>query len=347
MTIEERISAFVKLGESIGFYLKNDRNNQFFELIENSVIISEQHNPWFTKENVLFSLQGICQFLSGRNLKKWLADYPKLTSISANKKVGVIMAGNIPLVGFHDMLCVLISGNTFLGKVSSKDNILLKAITTILISIEGRFKEKIFFIESNLKDFDAVIATGSNNTSRYFESYFGKYPNIIRRNRNSIAVLSGNETEKDLQNLGKDIFAYFGLGCRNVSKIYIPKEYEIAKFIKQLESYKEIAQHSKYFNNYEYNKAIYLVNSKEHLDNGFMLFAENPAIASPISVVYYEYYNKLEDLKKIIKLEKENIQCIVSTIGFENEVSYGQAQLPELWDYADGVDTLKFLENLS
>ncbi|HBF87496.1 MAG TPA: acyl-CoA reductase [Bacteroidales bacterium] len=347
MTLETRISTFVQLGNSIVSYLENDKTNEFYQRIAHSVSLSEQNNPWFTKENVLFSLNGISQFLSIEKITKWLQHYPEISLDDSNKRVAVIMAGNIPLVGFHDMFCVLISGNIFIGKVSSKDNILLKALCQIIVSIEPSFSEKIIFTESFLKDFDAVIATGSNNTSRYFESYFSKYPHIIRRNRNSVAVLSGNETEEELSNLGLDIFTYFGLGCRNVSKIFIPSEYKIEKLIQHFESFNYVANHNKYLNNYEYNKAIYLVNTIKHYDNGFMLFTENTAIASPISVIYFEFYSDICKVKEIINQEKNNIQCVVSSVGIDGEVAFGQAQFPELWDYSDRIDTLKFLINLT
>ena len=220
------------------------------------------------------------------------------------------MAGNIPLVGFHDFLCVLITGNIVLAKTSTKDSDLLVHISELLCSINPAFREMIRFAEGPLSGFDAVIATGSNNTSRYFESYFGKYPNIIRKNRNSVAILDGTETDADLKELGKDIFSYFGLGCRNVSKIYLPSGYELHTMIKNLEEYSGLVNHNKYANNYDFSKAVYLVNKEQFLDTGYLLLKEEKSLSSPVAVLYYEYYNSHEEVLQITDLLKDNIQCI-------------------------------------
>src|SRR5690606_755395 len=212
---------------------------------------------------------------------------------------------------------------------------------------EPEFKNYIEFTEDKLENFDAVIATGSNNTSKYFEYYFGKYPNIIRKNRNSVAVLSGNETEEELKQLADDIFQYFGLGCRNVSKLYVPENYNFEKFFKAMFSWKEIIHNHKYINNYDYNKAVYLMDSFPLLDNEFMLLKEDKGFSSPISVVFYEEYSSFENLSNELKEQAENIQCIVSKAGIKNEIPFGKAQNPELWEYADGVDSVAFLLKLT
>lgn len=257
------------------------------------------------------------------------------------------MAGNIPAVGFHDLMTVLISGNKACVKLSSADEVLMKWILKSLISIEPRF-EDLIEIEEMLKGKNAYIATGSNNSGRYFNYYFGKYPSIIRRNRTSIAVLSGNETTEELQSLGKDIFQYFGLGCRNVSKIFIQSKEQLQHLLDSLEIFSGVMNHHKYLNNYDYNKSILLVNRENHLDSGFLLVRETEDLVSPISVLFYEIYADLDQLKTRLNLIKENIQCVVSNPNyFEGAVPFGKAQEPEVWDYADEVDTLLFLERLN
>jgi hypothetical protein len=244
-------------------------------------------------------------------------------------KAGVIMAGNIPLVGFHDFLSVLISGNNIIAKTSSKDCELIVKISGILCDINPGFTDKIEFTNGPLTDFDVIIATGSNNSSRYFESYFSKYPNIIRKNRTSIAILDGNETDAELESLGTDIFSYFGLGCRNVSKIYLPEGYELSKLIQNWST----------FANYDFNKAVYLVNKEIFHDTGYILLKENNTLSSPVSVLYFEYFKSQFAAEQRIKKNMENIQCIVGT----DSIPFGKAQSPQLWDYADGIDTIDFL----
>ncbi|TXD69199.1 acyl-CoA reductase [Aequorivita lipolytica] len=341
MQLKQRINAFVSLGK---FLKQITSENNKFEA-ETVFRKAEAESGWFTLENIKFSLNSWGEALSEENLQQWVSNY-KIEETEP-KTIAIIMAGNIPLVGFHDFLSVLISGNKVLAKLSSNDKTLLPFIAEHLISIEPKFKGYIEFTEGRLKDFDAVIATGSNNTSRYFDYYFGKYPNIIRKNRNSIAVLAGNETEEDLTKLADDIFRYFGLGCRNVSKIYIPEDYDFEPFFKAMYSWKDIIHNHKYINNYDYNKAVYLMDSFPLLDNEFMLLKEDSGFSSPISVVFYEKYTSLERLEVELKIQSEKIQCTVSKTGLQNEVAFGKAQNPELWDYADGVDTVEFLLKLT
>ena len=342
MQLKQRINAFVKLGE---FLNEIEILTEIEIRIETILKKAEAENGWFTQENIKFAFKSWGEALSEENLQQWVSNYD--IEKTEPKQVAIIMAGNIPLVGFHDFLSVLITGNKVLAKLSSNDKTLLPFLAEKLISIETKFKDYIEFTEGQLKNFDAVIATGSNNTARYFDYYFGKYPNIIRKNRNSVAVLTGNETHEDLTNLADDIFRYFGLGCRNVSKLYIPEDYDFEPFFKGMFSWKEIIHNHKYINNYDYNKAVYLMDSFPLLDNEFMLLKEDSGFSSPISVVFYEKYTSKYAVKKKLESESENIQCVVTKAGLPNEIHFGKAQNPELWDYADNVDTVDFLLKLA
>ncbi|VAV84558.1 FIG00652698: hypothetical protein [hydrothermal vent metagenome] len=352
MTIEKRIDAFVKLGDFLGqFQLdkieKKDNvflNDLFFDSFQMLIERAFEQNAWFTKENVIYSLSSWSKVLNNKNLVEWTSSY-ELNNITP-KNIGVIMAGNIPLVGFHDFLSILISGNHVVIKQSSTDKYFLPLIAKYLEHIEPQFKGSISFTENKLSNFDAIVATGSNNTARYFEFYFGKYPNIIRQNRNSIAILTGEESEKELQKLGEDIFQYFGLGCRSVAKIFVPKEYDFDNLFKAIFPYKDLIQYKKYQNNYDYNKAVYLMSQFELIENGFLMLKEDVSYASPIASLFYEYYESKDQLKQKLKLDKESIQCIVGNLDIENIVPFGDTQKPQLWDYADGVDTLDFLQKL-
>ncbi len=314
-----------------------------------SALIQDEHfyNAWFTPENVDLAVRSIGEMLNSTSLHAWLAKYPGENS-KQSKKVGLILAGNIPLVGFHDVLSVLVSGNHALIKASSQDGRLIKEVLRRLLLIEPAFADQFTFVE-RLEGFDAVIATGSNNSSRYFDYYFSKVPHIIRRNRNSLAVLTGNESNEQLFQLGKDIFNFFGLGCRNVSKIYVPAGYRMATFFEAIEPYHTIIDHHKYNNNYDYNKSIYLVNRNDHLDNGFLLVKEDTGLISPLAVLFYEYYDSLTSLNDSLSKLSDQIQCIVGNAALQVSsqlVDFGQSQHPALWDYADGVDTMDFLTKL-
>ncbi|MEN8251038.1 MAG: acyl-CoA reductase [Bacteroidota bacterium] len=335
MTLDERIDGFSALKAKIEA-LDNDQKEDLYFKASNT-------NPWFTNDSIDMALEGIKVFLEKKILKNWTVNYdlPKNPS-----RIGIVMAGNIPLVGFHDFLCVLITGNTAVIKLSSQDSILLKTLVKMLIDINEEFQKQIEFVDT-LPKVDAVIATGSDNSARYFKKYFSDKPHIIRKNRISIAILEGSETEHNLELLGKDIFSYFGLGCRNVAKILIPEGYNMQKLLDSLQGYSDIANHAKYFNNYEYNKAIYLVNQISHLDTGFALFTENNNLTSPLSVIYYEEYKNKEHLNNILDNYSEKLQCIVSNAKVDKPtVPLGQAQFPEINDYADNVDTMEFLCSL-
>ncbi|HTD41392.1 MAG TPA: hypothetical protein VK671_12275 [Mucilaginibacter sp.] len=314
----------------------------------NALINDEYHyNAWFTPTSVAQAIKAIGQMLNKEDLLTWLNRYD-LNQNKESKKVGLILAGNIPLVGFHDSLCVLITGNHALIKASTQDARLIKYVLNMLVKIDPAFETQFSFVE-RLESFDAVIATGSNNSSRYFEYYFSKVPNIIRKNRNSVAVLTGDETTEQLYNLGRDIFDYYGLGCRNVSKLLVPKDYDFVPFFEAIEPYQPIINHHKYNNNYDYNKSIYLVNRNKHLDNGFLLVTEDERMVSPLAVVFYEQYRDLASAESLLARESENIQCIVSTAptkASNQVVGFGKSQQPSLWDYADGIDTMDFLTKL-
>jgi hypothetical protein len=342
MLLEERIKAFVAVGDRINEMLQNEEQESGLgKFLEASC-----YNEWFTKEHIKYSLRAIADTLSEENIKTWLSKYPNLENVT-KKKVGVVTAGNIPLVGFHDFLCVLMAGYELVIKMSSKDDRLLKGIIALLISENAEFENLIRFEEEKLKDFDAIIATGSDNTSKYFEYYFGKYPNIIRRNRNSVAVLTGEESDHELNGLADDIMMYFGLGCRNVSKLYLPAGYDIQKIFKVLYNYKHFVDHNKYSNNYTYNKSIYMMNKIPFWENGFAILKEDIGMASPISVIYFENYSSIDKIKDRLAIDKENIQCVVTKDGIvDGSIAFGQAQHPQLWDYADNVDTMKFLVKL-
>jgi hypothetical protein len=341
--------SFVELGKFLSQFTlaeqleRNDvlHNDLYFEKFKDLLALSQSHNGWFTPEQVCFAVQSWAEALAEDNLNEWLSKYD-LSEVKP-KTVALILAGNIPLVGFHDFLSVLITGHKVLVKASSNDQHLIQFLANYLISVEPKLSYYISFTDGRLENFDAIIATGSNNTARYFEFYFKDKPNIIRKNRNSVAVLNGKETHDDLVNLGEDIFRYFGLGCRNVSKLFVPKGYSFEAFFKAIYEYKDVIYYEKYSNNYDYNKAVFLMSNFKLLDNEFLTLKEDSSYASPISSVFYEYYEDIADLQKRLKNEAEQIQCIVSNDLISNSIPFGQTQQPKLWDYADNVDTLKFL----
>ena len=343
---------FVELGKFLSqFSVDNNQQNdqvKFNDLFFNSFIdliaLSQSHNNWFTPDNVHFSISSWSEALTEKNLNQWLSAYS--FTEKEPKNVGLILAGNIPLVGFHDFLSVLISGNNVLVKTSSKDDYLIKFLAKYLIALDHRFNEKITFVEDKLENYDAVIATGSNNTARYFEYYFKDKPSIIRKSRNSVAVLTGNETPEEMTLLSEDVFRYFGLGCRNVSKIFVPKNYNFDAFFNGMYAQKDVIYYEKYANNYDYNKAVFLMSNFQLLDNEFLTIKEDISHASPISSVFYEFYEDINEVKLRLQQDEEMIQCVVSNGSIENSVYFGNTQKPNLWDYADNIDTMQFLINL-
>ncbi len=353
MDVKKRTEAFVELGRRLSLFSGKApaellRQNPVLARIRHQIENGHILNPWFTPENIRESILSIAEMLKEENLISWISGYPELQRSNRKKiAIGVISAGNLPLVGFHDFLCVLISGNKYLGKLSSKDDVLPVCMADLLIQIEPEFASLISFPEGNLHGFDAVIATGSNNSARYFEYYFGKYPHIIRKNRNAIAILDGYETEDELRLLADDIFMYFGLGCRNVSKVYIPEGYDPKKFMPSLEAYAHLRNHYKYMNNYEYNRAILLINQAPHLDNGFLLVKEDETIASPIGVLNYQYYPSVDWLNNHVQQHIEQLQCVAGHIDLPfGTIPFGKAQHPGPADYADHADTIDFLLKL-
>lgn len=337
MEFSEKVDAFHQLGT----YLTNAENPE----LQNVVNTASRSNTWFTPDNIANSLAGALKFLHKDKINTWLGKYD-IQSPKPPKQIGLVMAGNIPMVGLHDFLCVLLSGHIVKAKMSKDDSVLIPFLAEKLFEINPAFRDLIHF-QPLLKDIDAVIATGSDNSARYFGYYFSKYPNIIRKNRSSCAVLNGDESKEDFEQLGQDIFQYFGLGCRNISKLFVPKGYNFDSFFSALNEYITVANHHKYHNNYDYNKSIYLVNKTPHLDNGFLLLTENKGFVSPISVLFYEHYESTDQLDALVAQEHEKIQCIVSKDGwYKDSVIFGKAQFPEPWDYADNIDTMEFLINL-
>jgi hypothetical protein len=338
MTLEERIQAFSLLGKEI-----RDLSEEEFENLAWKI---ENNNNWFTQDQTRAAFVALMDFLDQEKLKDWLLPY-HIPTPEKPKTIGIMMAGNIPAVGFHDLLSVLISGNHAAVKLSSGDAVSIRWLVEKLIEIEPRFSGKVEF-EEMLKGKDAYIATGSDNSARYFDYYFGKYPHIIRKNRTSVAVLRGDESQEELRELGRDIFQYFGLGCRNVSKVYVKEEKSLMDLLDSISGSHFLTSHHKYLNNYDYNKSIYLVNKEPHLDNGFLLLRESTALVSPIGVLFYEYYQDQSDLERKLEVIQDKIQCIVSKEAwFPNSLKFGEAQCPKLDDYADGVDTIAFLKQLN
>ncbi len=299
-------------------------------------------NIWFTPENIELACNTIVEnYLQTDKLEKWAVQYDLPQNIENPVTVGLVMAGNIPLVGFHDFLCVFISGNKQKIKLSSKDDVLLPFLITELQKQYPELGDYVTFAE-NLKGCDAYIATGSNNAGRYFDYYFGRYPSIIRRNRTSVSILDGTENTQDLELLAEDIHNYFGLGCRNVTMLYVPENYDFIPLIEVLKKYEAFLDYHKYKNNYDYQLAILLLNKKYYMSSGALLLEENPIIFSPISTIHYQYYKNINELENELQ-NSEDIQAIIG----KNHIGFGQAQLPSLTDYADGVDTMDFLKKLN
>ncbi|HQY40751.1 MAG TPA: acyl-CoA reductase [Ferruginibacter sp.] len=328
MNLQERILLLIKLGN----YLKSTDGNWL-----DTQVLAEQKNGWFTREFLEKAAGSIADnYLKEDKLRQW-AGYYKLDDNIQEKCVGIVMAGNIPLVGFHDFLCVFITGHKQMIKMSSKDDVLLKHLVKVMAGWNSKVNGKVIFAEM-LKNCDAYIATGSNNSSRYFEQYFGKYPNIIRSNRTSVAVLNGSESTEELEKLADDMHLYFGLGCRNVTKIYVPENYDFIPIIKAFDKYQYFSDHHKYKNNYDYQLSILLLNGKYYMTNGSTLLTQNESFFSPISQVHYQFYTSPEGMQQSLQSNRE-LQCIVG----HSNVPFGQAQNPGLFQYADSVDTMAFL----
>jgi hypothetical protein len=348
MTLDTKKEAFATLGRFLAQFAgepsarKPDvpHNDLFFNDFEGLIAASQSHNGWYTPEQVRFAVASWAKALTRENLDAWLDRYG--IGGGQPKTIGLVLAGNIPLVGFHDFIAVVLTGHKALVKLSSNDQKLLPFLSDYLIAAEPGFSDFISFTDGKLENFDAVIATGSNNTARYFEYYFRDKPAIIRKNRNAVAILTGKETSEELEALGEDIFRYFGLGCRNVSKLFVPRGYDFKNFFEAMYKHSAVIHYEKYANNYDYNKAVFLMSNFKILDNGFLTLKEDASYASPISSVFYEYYDDLDSVRQRLGHDREQIQCIVSAA----HVPFGQSQRPELWDYADNVDTVNFLTSL-
>ena len=351
MVLEKKIDAFVSIGERLRAISAGEIDSETEKIIASA----SSANPWFTRESILKALGAIGQSLTKENLENWVAPYnEKINSSKEKKIIGVINAGNIPAVGFHDFLCVLMSGNIYHGKNSADDAHLLPFIASLLKKIESAFAERIFFVD-RISNPHAVIATGSNNSARYFEYYFKKYPHIIRRNRNGVSLIDGNESAEELSSLADDVFLYFGLGCRSVSKIFIPENFDLQKLFSAFEKYHALSEHHRYMNNYNYHRVLLLMNKTPFLENGFAIMREDTSLHSPIAVLHYEYYKITDALFEKLSAQNEEVQCVAATDEllqkFKPEklslVALGETQNPKLWDYADGVDTMEFLIKLS
>jgi hypothetical protein len=332
MTLQERIQLMTKLGD----YLK--QNTDEYQAIKER---ANRENAWFIPEFIDLASKNIAEaFLAKEKLESWANSYPIRDNPALQKNIGVVMAGNIPLVGFHDLLCVFISGHKITIKASSKDELLMKHLVGKLVKWNSAITDVISFAE-RLTGCDAYIATGSNNTGRYFEYYFGKYPHIIRYNRTSIAILDGTESLMELELLADDICVYFGLGCRNVTKLYVPKQYDFVPLIASLKKYNHYPDYHKYKHNYDYHLALLMMSNKFYMTDGATIITENPSPFTPVSQVHFEYYDDKNAVVKQLQ-ESKDVQAIVGH-GF---IPFGQAQQPSLTDYADGVDTMAFLVSL-
>ena len=340
-TVERHIEGFKKLGD----YLRNiDKENTQYQALFDCIQNAKHHNGWFTETSCLQALKSWGELLSPASLEQWISAYT--WEERPQKRLGLILAGNIPLVGFHDVICTLLCGHRAQIKLSSSDPLLIPFLVKKLEELDPVFSDRIAFTQNRLDHFDAVIATGSNNAARYFEHYFAKVPCLIRKNRNGIAVLNGTETEEELAGFAKDVMQYYGLGCRSTAKVYLPKGYDLNLIFGALYPYSFVTESEKYCNNYDYNKAVFLMSEFELLDNGFFLLREESSFSSPIGCLHYEYYESEEKLKLHLEDQAENIQCVSTKLEHLSAIGLGQAQQPLLWDYADNVDTVKFLQQL-
>jgi hypothetical protein len=344
---ESLVQAFCQLG----LVMRNIGENKPWESFDIGITASEydefnalmgtlkHHNGWFTEEMIRKAIGNLGESLNKENLEQWCDQY---TFSKKPKTIAVIMAGNIPLVGFHDFLCVLLSGNRIMAKMSSEDDKLLPVLAEFLICFYPEVKDFISFSDRNMKGFDAVIATGSNSSFLHFEQYFSKYPHIFRKNRTSIAILDGTESESQLKALGDDIFVFFGRGCRSVSHLLLPRSFEINKVFEHIVHQGAVVNNKKYGNNYDYNKAVHLMNQEKLLDNNFVLLKETKLLSSPLGMLYYHFYDDVDEVNSYCEEHKDSIQCRVGAGG----LPFGTAQSPKLNDYADNVDTMQWLNSL-
>lgn len=343
MTFGTEIQILSEFGNKLNKLVEDYNNQKLTSDIQELIQKASAINPWFTPENVWYGLSYWASMLHEDNLEKWLETYQK--ELKNRKTVGIITAGNIPFVGIHDLLCVYLSGHNASVKTSSDDPVLSKWMISMLAEVDQSVAERIRFAD-RLENIDAVIATGSNNSARYFEYYFGKYPNIIRKNRNSVAIITPDTTDDQLKRLADDVFQYFGLGCRSVSKLYLPEGFDLQRIFGAFYDWRHIIQHHRYASNYDYNRVVYLMSKEPVLENGFFILRQHQALATPVSVVHYEYYTSPDDLALTINQYRDQIQCIVGSGNSLCTDDFGKAQWPSIDSYADGVDTLQFLLQL-
>ncbi len=335
MNLQYRIHLLHRLGQ---YLLSNEE--EWVAVCEKA----ERENPWFTQEFIQSATYAIAKnYLDEMALKAWIRPYSIQDVIEQPFRVGMVMAGNIPLVGFHDWLCCFVAGHKAIIKLSSKDKVLLPHILQKMTDWEPDLQHY-FELAEFLKGCDAYIATGSNNSAGYFDYYFGKYPNIIRRNRSSVAILQGKETKEELEKLADDVHLYFGLGCRNVTKLLVPRDYDFVPLLDAFKKYQQVADHHKFKNNYDYQLALHILNKKFYMTSGTVLLVEDASIFAPISQLHYEYYDPGEETDLLRELaQNPNLQTLVG----RGYTPFGQSQTPSLQQYADGVDTLAFLTRLS
>ena len=337
--LNTRIGYLTAISELINNYFCENKSNWISKL-ETAINEAENYNPWFTKKNIHNVLRYWANKLNDKSLIEWTNKY---NFHKTDSSVAIIMAGNFPLAGFHDFICVLLFGNKIIVKPSSDDKILICFFIDFLKDNFSELKDCIFISKEKLSDFEMVIATGSNNTFNYFEYYFRDKKSILRKNRNSIAILDGKETKVQLTSLARDIFLYFGLGCRNVSKIFIPVGYDLLKLKNYFKEFEDIIYHNKYSNNYNYHKTIKIMNNEKFIDNEYFILTESDEFSPPISVVNYQYYKDIEEVQEIIEENQNRLQCVVSHCNIKNSVEFGETQNPKLYDYADNIDTIDFL----
>jgi len=340
MTLKERIEAFVKVGLFINrhYDTRLPSETQLHEGLEKVMELAYQHNGWFSLNFVNEAISNIGNMLDAESLTRFCDN----KQVKEPKTVALICAGNIPMVAFHDLMCVLLSGNKVLLKLSEDDKILLPFFIKLLTHYEPRLETSISFALGKLSNFEAVIATGSNNTASHFKYYFGKYPHIIRKNRTSIALLTGKESAEELKKLGRDIFLYYGLGCRNVSKLLVPSDYNFNLFFESIVDFAYVVDNKKYGNNYDYHRAIYLLEQHKFLDNNFLMIKQSGNLHSPVATLYYDFYKDEAEMANYLNLHKDEIQCVVG----EGHIPFGYSQQPVISDFADNVNTWFFLVNL-
>ncbi len=353
MTIHQRAQAFIELGNFLDSYLRRVTTDPVElpetggddRILSGAIRSAIESNPWFILPHVIGSLEAIAASLAENEIGSFTGNYaPGIKDTDLPVTIGVIMAGNVPLVGFHDFFCVVLSGNRFVGKLSSEDSHLLPALAVLMTAWFPELQDQIHFTRGMLSGFDAIIATGSDNTSRYFDYYFGKYPNIIRKHRNSVAVLNGTETSGDLEALGSDVFSYFGRGCRNVSKLFLPENYPIENLSAVWLPFSYVMDHHKYRNNYDYCKSIFTVSYIPYIDLGMILVKKDPSSNSPLAVLHVAEYRSIAEVSDLLRQDRDRIQCIISADpSLDQRIPFGKAQQPSLSDFADHIDTMEFL----